>query len=159
MLGAGLIFWGATYLTPDLRGPCSTQGLFLFWMGLGFAMATTHVLFTRWINGPERWRVRQHSEVLVEIPAAEALERCTEAVEGLPHFKRLLPGDGEAIEARTRMTFWSCGERIACRAVAMDERHTRVLVSSRPVAPTAIVDNGRNWANILLVRRALAAQG
>lgn len=156
MLGAGLIHWGVTYMAPDLRGPWSTQGLLLFWMGLGLAMATTHVLFTHWIKGPERWRVRQDSEVLVELPATEALERCTEAVRRLPHFKRLRSRDGDAIEARTRMTFWSFGERIACSAIGIDEHHTRVLVSSRPVVPTAIVDNGRNWANVLLIRRALA---
>lgn len=156
MLGVGLVHWGVTYLAPDPRGPWSTQGLLLFWMGLGLAMATTHVLFTHWIKGVERWRVRQTSEVLVELPASEALERCTQAVKSLPHFKRLLPRYGEAIEGRTRMTFWSCGERIACRAIAMDEHHTRVLVSSRPVVPTTLVDNGRNWANVLLIRRALA---
>lgn len=115
--------------------------------------ATSHVLRTRSIKGPERWRARQRIEILVEMPATKALERCTEAVKRIPHCRNVRPRAGEAIEARIRVL----GERVSCRVIAVDERHTRVLVSSQPVWPTEVFDDGRNWANVVAIREALAS--
>ena len=121
------------------------------WLGI----STMHVLSTRWIKGPERWRVCQQAELLVELPPTQALDRCEAAIRDLPHFKRMGPRTGESVEARTAMTVWSFGERISCAALALDARHTRVVVSSRPTLATTGADYGRNWANVLTIRRAI----
>jgi hypothetical protein len=129
-----------------------------FLLGLSFVVfwlvpTTKHMLATQWISGPERWRVRQRVELLVEMPAPRALERCTEAVKRLPGFRSVRERGGEAREAR----IGRFGERISFRANAIDEGHTRVIVSSRPVWPLASTDEGRNWKHVVAIRDALVS--
>jgi len=116
--------------------------------------ATKHVLATRSIQGPERWRVRQRIEVLVEAPLATALERCAAAAGRIPGVKRVQQRGEEAIEARTAR--WQ-GERICCRVIATDECQTRMLVSSRPAWPLATTDDGLNWKHVVTIRDALVS--
>ncbi len=154
-----LVLPPALLLVPDMFDDATCAWL-LVAIGLSFGWlvpATKHVLRTREIRGPERWHQCQRIEVLVEMPTARALERCAEAVKRIPDIRKMRWRGAEALEARTKLC---SGERISCRMIAVNDRHTRIQISSRPPWPTLLVDvidEGRNWANVVAIREALVS--
>jgi hypothetical protein len=63
---------------------------------------------------------------------------------------------GDSLEARTKRTWRSFGERVSVELHATTEK-TTVIVRSRPVIRTTITDYGKGRMNVRSVRASLIA--
>ena len=156
--GWDLLVLGSAFLIfPGMFDPPPWDLLWILMVFGWLGPATAHVLFTRRIKGPERWRVRQHADILVALPATDAFESCVAAMWDVPRLKKeRVQGTGR-VEGRTRGTSWRWGDRIRCDVIPLDGRHARVLVSSRPASRWHFADYGSNWKNVLAIGHALGA--
>lgn len=138
-----------------LRSGAFAGVFFGFFMSL--SVGGMHLLRSASVGQPDPNRVRHEAEVDLPVPLEEAFERGLAAVRALPTLRSVEAASSPTlVRGRTRMTWWSVGERIDVALTPLGEAATRIRIASRPALWTTRMDYGVNYGNVAAIRRALA---
>jgi hypothetical protein len=160
-LQCGIPFGVCMGLFALLAGPrfAVLSGLFsgvLFGLLMSCIIGTMHLSSTRDLDPEDRFAVRHETDLVLPVARDEAFTRCRQSLEAFPRCS--IEAEDKArgvLEAATRMTMKSWGERIRFSLTPVDDTTTRVHVSSRPSMSLTSVDYGRNHDNVATIQRAL----
>lgn len=99
---------------------------------------------------------RQSVQFEVSLPYETAFFACAESVKELNKAKiNMQDFSGGEIVARTGMSWQCLGERVVCQVKRIGDNLTAIRVSSLPVSKFALVDFGKNLANIHQIERGV----
>lgn len=135
----------------------------LFFGGvMSLIMGTWHVIAVR-KNAPVQdentYRVDQKKVIELRMEFATAVERATKSIGAV---KKGFVVDVDPLKgivnAESKITWNGWGDRIRLDVTSLGADLIRIGISSRPIIPTILVDNGSNLKNIMRISKFLEEQ-
>lgn len=121
----------------------------LFGAGMVFGLWGVGALINR--GKPERVRTggpRHQDTVKLDLDPTQAFERCSSALKAFGANIRSADRKSLRIEANTRTTIKSWGERLTLTLIPVSDKATEITVRSVPAWPLTLVDYGKAVENV-----------
>jgi hypothetical protein len=132
----------------------------LFGTGLtlifGLLIVPLDYSFTKGLSSSEL-NIKQHGEIKIMGHAEDVFQRSVQILSGLKIIKSIQRSqDKMAVTATTKISLYSCGEKIRLVFVALEKGEVIIKINSEPLFGYTLIDYGKNLRNVQLISAALA---